>query len=93
MLVVKEYCKSHQPVAYANIFTDEILYIHGIEYDTNDFAYVSDVFGSKTTYHKLQIRYQDGSPYVKIHNVRVYLDKCVKLDDTFVIITKETKED
>lgn len=87
-MTAKEYCMVHEPIAQFNIFIDEVVYIYGIEYGSDNYVYLSDNWGSTKKYHKLRITYRNGQPYVTLHNVRIYLDQCIKLSEDFVIMNK-----
>lgn len=82
---VENYCKEHPPVAWAEMDFLTLVYLHDIDYNVADSAYVSIRKGNHNpTYHKLKIRYTiKGRPFVRILSgsayplprSRVYLDE------------------
>ncbi len=89
-MTTKEYCNATPPVASCNVFINEYILLHGIDYGVDDAAYISSIFGTLTTYHRLKIHYAaDGVPYIVFKDVRLYFDQFVKLSDDFVIPYKD----
>ena len=74
----KEYCLTHPAYAYYSGFSG--LEIHGIEYEIEDYIYcVSGAWGSKKSYHKLKIYYDDNGDYIKLHGYRIPLNECIRM--------------
>lgn len=80
----KEYCKIHPPYALYNVYAHELLYLHGIEHGVNDCAYISDVYGTKVTYHKLRIKYRNDRAYFVFYNANIYIDAFIKIEGNIV---------
>lgn len=82
MMSSKDYCLAHPPFAYYNLLPGEIIYIHGFDYGSIDYAYISDNYGDVHKYHRLRIVPDNNeSFYIILHNTRLYLDN-------FVVITE-----
>ena len=79
MTNAKKFCTDNRPVAFYTLMTDECLRLYGIVHGIDDYAYISDTYGTHTTYHKLKIRYCNEKPYVMFGNMRVYIDEFIKI--------------
>lgn len=76
----KAYCLEHKPYAVYNTGMGYAVQYHGIEHDTDDRIYVSEVIGSNVRYRKLMVRYtRQGRSYVIIETTRIYLDQFEKI--------------
>ena len=75
----KNYCMQNPAIAQYNIFANYTLFIHGVNYGTDDEIFVSEIFGNTRKYRKVRIRYDaKKSPYIIIDTKRYYLDQFVK---------------
>lgn len=71
----KEYCEKNPGYAVLPISAFACYIVHGVEYDINDYAYISYETDNRVqSYHKLMIDYtKDGSAFVRLHGKRLYL--------------------
>lgn len=77
---VKEYCLTHESIAYASCLGGfEIKRIaHGIY----DYIWgVSGAWCSQKSYHCVRIMTTvKGREYIRIHGYRIYLDECIRMN-------------
>lgn len=74
-MTAKEFCKEHKPMSSYNIFAEDVLFLHGIEFIGHGNVFISHTYGSKTSYHKMKILSSSKGDYIKFQKSRIYLDE------------------
>lgn len=71
----KEYCKENPGMAALATSAFGGYVFHGVEYDIDDYAYITYQTDKILAWHKLKIRYNaHGAAYVVINGNRFYLN-------------------
>lgn len=75
----KEYCLSHDSVAYYSGLNG--LEIKGIEYGIDDYVYcVSGAWGGGKAFHRCKIQYDpERAAFFRVYGHKVPLDECIRM--------------
>lgn len=72
----KQICKNHETIG---VYGYGLVVAKHIEYGIEDFLYFVSYGTENPTYHKVKIRYDSNSPYIRFFGKRIKFDEIMRV--------------